>query len=367
MEIKKENLSEKDRPECIAIMNQKGGCGKTTTSINLARALSYKGKKTLLIDFDPQGHSSLGLGIKADPNRNIYHAVTGQVEPEQIILKEAYPGLDLFPASIILSSLEQTLSTEKDREYRLAKTLEKVKNHYDFIIIDCPPALGNLSINAIMSAQKVIVPIEPSRFALDGALQFQETVQFVCRSAQKNIKVRHLISMFDLESPFAEDYVAQIEEKLSFGLFKTRVRKSTHIQYATHAGKPVLDYDTESLGFIDFMSLAHELIWWTHEDWLKEFFNKTQNGPQKTPEGICFLHQAKQAQAVEVVGSFAAWQSELTRMQKIPGSDCWYTVLPLDPGIYEYQYKVDGHYEIDEFNPDIQLTGLGVKKSVLKV
>jgi chromosome partitioning protein len=351
----------------FAVMNQKGGCGKTTTSINLARALSYKGKRVLLIDFDPQGHASLGLGFKASGNTpTIYHSLIKNVPLADVIRKNIYPKLDLAPANILLSSLEQALAGVEGRELKLLKVLEPLLGNYDFVLIDCPPALGMLSVNAVMSAHYAIVPIDPSRFGLDGAIQFKETVEIISHKAGKDLQVRHLISLLDLESAFAEDFVKEIHKRLEGNLFTTSIRRSSHIQQATYVGKPVIDFSTQSLGYLDFMSLAHEVILWTRAPHIQEIL-KNPSGPRKIPEGLCFFHKASSATSVELVGSFNRWIPESTRLERIPDSEFWYTIVPLDSGTYEYQFIVDGKYITDQLNPEIKETPFGVKQSVISI
>ncbi|MFC1517364.1 AAA family ATPase [Candidatus Margulisiibacteriota bacterium] len=351
----------------ISIINQKGGCGKTTTSINLAATLAFKEKRVLLIDFDPQGHSTLGLGITEDKfSYSIYQVLTEGV-PIDTALIPVNEKLTLLPSDIRLAALEQKLAGTDGRENVLKNKLEEIKGDYDFMIIDCPPHLGLLSVNALMASDRLIVPVEPSRYGLDGIKKLNQTISSLCNKVGHNIKAKYLISLFDIDSDFAHNFVKELKDKLGSDLFDTQIHRTSVVRESTHLGVSVVDHDQHSISFVDFMSLAHEVILWKNEDLIKQILADGKLEPQKTPIGICFMHKAGAAGSVQISGDFNNWDPERTPLSQINGDGLWYTILPLDEGIHKYQYVVDGEFKTDPENPNVETSLFGASHSVLAV
>lgn len=350
----------------ISIINQKGGCGKTTTSLNLAATLAFQEKNVLLIDFDPQGHSSLGLGI--DENRikySILDAINGEapIETATIPLNQY---LSVLPSNVSLASLEQTLSGIDGREFALQKAIAEYKNDFDFILIDCPPHLGLLSINALLASDKIIIPVEPSKFGLDGLQKLEHTIEILCQKAKHKLETRYLLSLFDIDSDFANSFARKMQRDFGEHLFNTKIHRSSVIREATHAGKAIVDFDQHSVSFIDFMSLAQEVMVWENQAILEKIVVEGNFQPQQTPLGTCFMLQNKQARSVQISGSFNDWIPENTPLAKTKDG-LWYTILPLHEGQYEYQYVIDGRYTPDPNNPEQQTSKFGVTRSVVEI
>lgn len=250
--------------EIIAIANHKGGCGKTTTAINLAYSLTLENKKVLLVDFDPQGHTTLGLNI--DPDRLSYSIFEALLPNSSIdinnIKLNPYTYLDLLPANMKLSFLEQLLSGKKQREYKLKNLLSKFNKKYDFIIIDTPPALGILTINALLAANRVIVPVEPSNFALHGLQKIGETLELLHKKLGHAPKLRFLFTLFNEQSQFNKDFLEVIGQALEKELFETRIGYHDAYRDASVLGLPVYEYTKHKEVSRDYLDLADEVINW---------------------------------------------------------------------------------------------------------
>ncbi|MDD5063643.1 MAG: AAA family ATPase [Phycisphaerae bacterium] len=249
----------------IAVVNQKGGCGKTTVSINLASALAELGHKTLLVDMDPQSHCAVGLAVPEDQiEQSIYDVLisTSRNEPIRLaeILWQISDKLELAPASIDLSAFEQQMAGIAERESCLKSVLEGIKNEYEYAIIDCPPAVGLLTLNALRAATDAIVPVETGYFALHGLSKQLETLSILCKRCSQQIDVKVLASMYDLRTKMAREILAELRSHFADKMFKTIVNFNTKIKEASSFGQPICEYDPASKGQRDFRALAEELI-----------------------------------------------------------------------------------------------------------
>jgi chromosome partitioning protein len=249
----------------IAVVNQKGGCGKTTVSINLASAIAELGRRTLLVDMDSQSHCAVGLAVPEDQiEQSIYDCLisTSRNEPIKLaeILWQISDKLELAPASIDLSAFEQQMAGIAERESCLKNVLHGVKGEYEYVIIDCPPAVGLLTFNALRAATEVIVPVETGYFALHGLSKQLETLGILCKRCNHQIDVRVLASMYDLRTKMAREILAELRSHFADKIFKTVVNFNTKIKEASSFGQPICEYDSASKGQKDFHALAEEII-----------------------------------------------------------------------------------------------------------
>jgi chromosome partitioning protein len=248
----------------IASANQKGGCGKTTTAINLSSSLSLKGHKVLLIDFDPQAHATMGLNIKpSDLDRTIYDVVTpkknGYLRIEDI-LQPVKENFDLAPSSLILSALEQELSGMEGREDRLIKVISPLKGQYDFIVIDCPPSIGHLSFNALRACDEVIIPIDMSLFSLRGVSKLLEIIMLIKDKTGHDVNSRALITMYDRRTRYARIVLEKVKAEFGNNVFDTVIRYNIRLRETADLGLPVGDFDKNAIGHKDYENLAEEII-----------------------------------------------------------------------------------------------------------
>jgi chromosome partitioning protein len=248
----------------IASANQKGGCGKTTTAINLSSSLSLKGQRVLLIDFDPQAHATMGLNVKpGDLEKSIYDVVTpNKNEPLGIedILWSIRENFDLAPSSIILSAFEQELSGLEGREDRLLQAIQPLEEKYDYIVIDCPPSIGHLSFNALRASEEVIIPIDMSLFSLRGVSKLLEIIILLKDKIGHDIRSRALITMFDRRTRYSRIVLEKVKADFQSNVFETVIRYNIRLRETADFGLPVGDYDKHSIGHEDYENLADEIL-----------------------------------------------------------------------------------------------------------
>jgi len=262
----------------IAVVNQKGGCGKTTVSINLASALADIGQKVLLVDMDPQSHCAVGLAVPEDQiEQSIYDVLisTSRNEPIRLteVLWQISDKLELAPASLDLSAFEQQMTGVTERECCLKDALNEIKNDYDYTVIDCPPAVSLLTFNALRAADEVIVPVETGYFALHGLSRQLETLSILCRRCSQQVDVRVLASMYDIRTKMAREILAELRSHFADKMLKTIVCFNTKIKEASSFGQPISEYDPASKGHKDFHSLAEEVIGSQSQQQRHEFVN----------------------------------------------------------------------------------------------
>lgn len=247
----------------ISIANQKGGVGKTTTAINLAAGLSLFKKKVLLLDLDPQGNSTTGLGVnKSEIEKSIYDVLVDKLEIEDIIIKDVYNTLDLAPATINLSGINiYLLEQQEDKKNILKEKLLSLKEKYDFVIIDCSPSLGLINRNALASSNSVLIPVQAEYYALEGLLQLITSIKWVKKIFNSKLAIEGiLITMFDTRTKSSYEAMAQVTRFFKEKVYKTYIPRSIKISEAPSYGMPIFEYDKKGIGSICYKELANEVI-----------------------------------------------------------------------------------------------------------
>jgi len=246
----------------ISIFNQKGGVGKTTTNVNLCAALALKGKKVLSIDIDPQGNSTSGFGVnKNELEYTIYDVLIEDYDINKIICKTEIDNLDLVPANIQLAGAEIELTNTKLREKTLKEKMNLIDNKYDFVIIDCPPSLGLLSLNALTASNTVLIPIQCEYYSLEGVGQLIDTVKLVRKNLNPKLDIEGvLLNMFDGRTNLSVQVVEEVKKYFKDKVYRTVIPRSVRLAEAPSFGQPIMIYDEKSKGSIAYTKLAEEII-----------------------------------------------------------------------------------------------------------
>ena len=246
----------------IAIFNQKGGVGKTTTNVNLSACLAKMNKKILVIDIDPQGNTTSGFGIdKNTVELSIYDTLINDVDIKDTIIKTDWDNLDLIPSNVQLAGAEIELTKSENRELALRESIKTIKNHYDYIFIDCPPSLGLLTINSLVAADSVLIPIQCEYYALEGVSSLMDTIKLVKRSLNPNLEIEGVVlSMFDGRTNLSIQVVDEVKKYFKGKVYTTIIPRNVRLAEAPSYGVPIINYDEKSKGALAYMELAEEFI-----------------------------------------------------------------------------------------------------------
>ncbi len=354
----------------IAIVNQKGGCGKTTTTINLAGCLALDGARVLVVDLDPQAHATIGLGVDPEElDENLYEVLAEPGGTEQLegVLVDVGPNLALAPSGIVLSALEQRLASDRSdaRTERLAMALESLPDGFDYVLIDCPPNVGLLTFNALRAAREVVVPLETSRFAIHGVQKLLETIGLLSERVGHDLDVRILPTLYDGRTRFSRQTLGEIRGLFKDMCFDTVIRMNVKLREAAQRGAPIANLMPRANGAIDYAALAVEV----------EASAPTEQavaGPSlpTPPREIVVRFRDADAADVRIAGDFNGWVPD-KGVRSVISSDggirVWTKVLQLPPGRYQYRYVVDGEWREDPDNPEVESNPLGGRSSILVV
>lgn len=245
----------------VSVANQKGGVGKTTTAVNLSTILAKKGKKVLLIDADPQGNATSGLGINKDVNFSVYDVLVNDVEIENTLAKTVVKNLDVCPSNINLAGAEVELVSMMSREQRLKEKIESQKDNYDYIIIDCPPSLGLITLNAFTASDSVLIPVQCEYYALEGLGQLINTINLVKKHLNKNLTIEGaLLTMFDIRTNLSNQVVKEVNKYFENKVYKTVIPRNVKLSEAPSYGMPISVYDPKSKGAKSYDKFVKEFI-----------------------------------------------------------------------------------------------------------
>jgi len=374
----------------VAIANQKGGCGKTTTAINLSAAIAASGRGVLLIDLDPQAHATFGLRAKNPAtDKSVYYVLTGNREKKRSLescIANVSPNLDIVPSNIQLSTLEQELKDREDAVSGLYRILSACPSTYEYIIIDCPPSLGFLTFNALRAVGQVIVPIDMSAFTLMGVGKLLGMIELIQMKIGHVPRVNALATLFDKRTKYSQSMLDEIRAFFGDQMLQTVIRINVTLKRAVSEGVSVIDFDNTSNGAKDYTALSGEILRLDDaEDAEKPIASfvplpvpekresvlptreEVENPFAPDINEVTFTIEAPAAKDIHIVGDFNDWkindESRFGRRE----NGCWEKRMGLPQGRYRYKFVVDGAWTLDSQNPELEPNPFGTFDSIMRI
>jgi chromosome partitioning protein len=338
----------------IAVANQKGGCGKTTTAVSLALCLQDMSNRVLLVDMDPQGSSTQSLHPETDSLQHTVYdlLMDSDTIPVSNVTQKVAKNLDLIPASVVLSTVEQRLAGRDGREQKLRRVIDRVSNDYDFVIIDSPPNVGLLTFNALMAAKEIIIPVDPSLFSLQGVGRVIDALEIIRNVNGHAADFRVLATMYDSRTRISREILSTLKRRFGDSCFRTVIRSNVTLKEATGFGVPITHY-RGSRGFYDYRSVANELL--GNDPTQKDIEVQTSIdflAPRRIGGGVLFSYLGSEAEVIAIEGEFNSWDPSSDILLDVDGRGLWQRVVPLRPGTYSYRLVVDGNPVVDPNNPE---------------
>ena len=366
----------------IAIANQKGGCGKTTTAINLAACLGKKEQRVLLLDLDPQGHSSLGFGVYNEDARDLYDVFTGEVALEEIILPNVFTGVDVVPATKTLQAAEHLPVRSDERDRQLEKHLAPIRERYDYVVIDCPPSMGLLCFNALTVADLVLIPIEMSLFGMHGIDRMYEVIRELRERHGRDIPVRVLPTLVDSRTRLCRHFLHEVGERFADDVLSVMVQFTVRLKEAVRQGMPIVAYDPACTAAVQYDRLANEMMSALQENAAAEEASDAESRltamKRAFEEARSRLsgHGGRQrvvlrfydfaGRDVKLAGNFNDWRPDQGVVTHTENGVVEKIVMLL-PGVYQYRLIVDGVWQEDPSNPEQVSNYSGGYNSLLQV